>query len=191
MAAKTVTLWWLASPCENVQAFFNYQPFCFSPEICIFLLGEGTSPEVPSNTGDHKLRQTLIQRCDHLSDEVRKRYIKVSVSKLSLPLVCCCCLCCSFLSFISLLFTEISSGSKRSVPNLIFWQSLVSLDWWGQHTKKWSFGHSIHDYLVYKITLHFCKVKIESLICKSSVFLQSFTTLLLELLRTSIRLFQK
>ena len=24
-----------------------------------------------SHTGDHKLRQTLIERCDHLSDEVQ------------------------------------------------------------------------------------------------------------------------
>ena len=42
----------------------------FSLEMCIFLLGEGITPEVPTHVGDHKLRQTLIQRCDHLSDEV-------------------------------------------------------------------------------------------------------------------------
>ena len=44
----------------------------FSLEMCIFLLGEGITPEVPTHVGDHKLRQTLIQRCDHLSDEVIK-----------------------------------------------------------------------------------------------------------------------
>ena len=38
--------------------------------MCSFLLGEGRSPEIPSHAGDHKLRQTLIERCDHLSDEV-------------------------------------------------------------------------------------------------------------------------
>jgi len=39
--------------------------------MCIFVLGEGTSPEITSE-GEHKLRQTLIDRCDHLSDEVRQ-----------------------------------------------------------------------------------------------------------------------
>lgn len=40
--------------------------------MCIFILGEGTSPEImSSHAGDHKLRQTLIERCDHLSDEVQ------------------------------------------------------------------------------------------------------------------------
>lgn len=41
-------------------------------EMCIFVLGEGTSPEITSYEGEHKLRQTLIDRCDHLSDEVRE-----------------------------------------------------------------------------------------------------------------------
>ena len=42
----------------------------FFTEICIFLFGEGNEPEVPLHVGEHKLRQTLIERCDHLSDEV-------------------------------------------------------------------------------------------------------------------------
>lgn len=42
-------------------------------EMCIFLLGEGTLPEITSHEGEHKLRQTLIERCDHLSDEVREQ----------------------------------------------------------------------------------------------------------------------
>ncbi|KAK2572972.1 FHF complex subunit HOOK interacting protein 2A [Acropora cervicornis] len=54
-------------------------------EICIFLLGEETSPEVPSNTGDHKLRQTLIQRCDHLSDEVSIETLKLFEALLDKP----------------------------------------------------------------------------------------------------------
>lgn len=37
--------------------------------MCIFLLGEETTPETAFQAGDHKLRQTLIERCDHLSDE--------------------------------------------------------------------------------------------------------------------------
>ena len=38
----------------------------------MFLLGEGVAPEIPSHVGDHKLRQILIERCDHLSDEVQE-----------------------------------------------------------------------------------------------------------------------
>lgn len=54
-------------------------------EMCIFLLGEGTSPEIPTSTGDHKLRHTLIQRCDHLSDEVSIETLKLFEVLLDKP----------------------------------------------------------------------------------------------------------
>lgn len=38
-------------------------------EFVYFILGRGTEKEVPGEA-DHKLRQRLIARCDHLSDEV-------------------------------------------------------------------------------------------------------------------------
>ncbi|KAK3723849.1 hypothetical protein QZH41_019513, partial [Actinostola sp. cb2023] len=38
-------------------------------EFSTFLLGEQNQPESPSERG-HKLRQKLIERCDHISDEV-------------------------------------------------------------------------------------------------------------------------
>ncbi|KAL5021660.1 hypothetical protein ScPMuIL_000815 [Solemya velum] len=38
-------------------------------EFCHFILGDDRSPEVPGE-GPHKLRQRLIERCDHLSDEM-------------------------------------------------------------------------------------------------------------------------
>ncbi|XP_073241369.1 FHF complex subunit HOOK interacting protein 2A-like isoform X1 [Porites lutea] len=54
-------------------------------EMCIFLLGEGTTPEVPTHVGDHKLRQTLIQRCDHLSDEISIETLKLFETLLNKP----------------------------------------------------------------------------------------------------------
>ncbi|KAL9983987.1 hypothetical protein ACROYT_G006237 [Oculina patagonica] len=54
-------------------------------EMCIFLLGEGTSPETTSHEGDHKLRQTLIERCDHLSDEVSIETLKLFETLLNKP----------------------------------------------------------------------------------------------------------
>ena len=38
-------------------------------EFVYFILGRGTEKEVPGEA-DHILRQRLIARCDHLSDEV-------------------------------------------------------------------------------------------------------------------------
>ena len=55
---------------ENLMA--THQLPLFFTEMCTFLLGEGMSPEVSTHVGGHKLRQTLIERCDHLSDEVKE-----------------------------------------------------------------------------------------------------------------------
>ena len=38
-------------------------------EFVYFILGTDSDPEIPGEA-DHKLRQRLIARCDHLSDEV-------------------------------------------------------------------------------------------------------------------------
>lgn len=54
-------------------------------EMCLFLLGERTSPEIPSHAGDHKLRQTLIERCDHLSDEVSIETLKLFETLVNKP----------------------------------------------------------------------------------------------------------
>ena len=35
-----------------------------------FILGDETEPETENQTLDHELRRRLIDRCDHISDEV-------------------------------------------------------------------------------------------------------------------------
>lgn len=54
-------------------------------EMCIFLLGEEITPETASHAGDHKIRQTLIDRCDHLSDEVSIETLKLFETLLNKP----------------------------------------------------------------------------------------------------------
>ncbi|XP_072033663.1 FHF complex subunit HOOK interacting protein 2A-like isoform X2 [Amphiura filiformis] len=49
-----------------------------------FILGRGTEQEVPGMT-DHKLRQRLIARCDHLSDEIIIMSLKLFETLLKKP----------------------------------------------------------------------------------------------------------
>ncbi|XP_032219028.2 FHF complex subunit HOOK interacting protein 2A isoform X2 [Nematostella vectensis] len=54
-------------------------------EFSMFLLGESKKPEAMSDTGEHKLRQKLIELCDHLSDELSIETLKLFETLIQKP----------------------------------------------------------------------------------------------------------
>ena len=52
-----------------------------SPELIVFTIGDDQSSETPG-VHPHKLRQRLVDRCDHLAEEVLIKHVEITIKPL-------------------------------------------------------------------------------------------------------------